>query len=158
MVRACPEQCISENLFVNYDICTFCKECEKVCESNAIDIHSAQGNVLDVPALIILGNSGVELPAGAGKIFYEENLADYFATLFPCRIDEVITCDNGLCQFSGNLGHGCDLCLSSCPHGAIIQDKRGVTVDSSSVKSVAPVLLPVLQVRCRMNDLKMVHL
>jgi ferredoxin len=127
---ACPEQCISENLFINYDICTFCKECEKVCEAKAVDVHGALGKVLDVPALIMLGKFRVELPAGSGNVFYEENLADYFATLFPCRIDEVIACDNGLCQFSGNLGRGCDLCLSSCPHGAIIQDGRGVTVDS----------------------------
>lgn len=127
---ACPEQCISENLFINYDLCTFCKECEKVCEVTAIDVHSVLGKGLDVPALIVLGKVRVELPAGSGTIFYEGNLTDYFATLFPCRIDEVITCDNGLCQFSGNLGRGCDLCLSSCAHGAIVQDGRGVTVDS----------------------------
>lgn len=127
---ACPEHCISENLFINYDLCTFCKECEKVCEATAIDVHGALGKVLDVPALIVLGEFRLELPAGSGSIFYEENLADYFATLFPCRIDEVISCDNGLCQFSGNLGRGCDLCLSSCAHGAIVQDGRGVTVDS----------------------------
>ncbi|MGB3209713.1 MAG: 4Fe-4S binding protein [Desulforhopalus sp.] len=127
---ACPVQCISENLFVNYDICTFCKECEKVCEAKAIDVHSALDKILDIPAIIILGNARVELPPGTGKVFYEENLPDYFASLFPCQIDEVVTCDNALCQFSGKLGRGCDLCLSSCSYGAIAQDGRGVTVDS----------------------------
>ncbi len=127
---ACPEQCISEKLFVNYDACTFCKECEKVCVAKAIDVHSALSKVLEVPALIILGTFKVELSEGFGKVFYEDNLAEYFATLFPSQIDEIITCNNDLCQYSGNLGRGCDLCLSSCPHGAIIQDSKGVSVDS----------------------------
>ncbi|TKB28563.1 hypothetical protein FCL47_03520 [Desulfopila sp. IMCC35006] len=127
---ACPEQCISERLFVNYDICTFCKECEKVCTTKAIDVHSVLNKVAEVPALIILGELGVELPAGFENVFYEEILPDYFATLFPCQVDEVVTCNNALCQFNANLGRGCDLCLSNCPHAAIVQDSRGVTVDS----------------------------
>ncbi len=127
---ACPEQCISEKLFVDFDACTFCKACEKVCATKAIDIHGALSKLLEVPALIVLGTFKVDLPDGYGKVFYEDKLADYFATLFSCQIDEVITCNNDLCQYSGNLGRGCDLCLSSCPHGAIIQDSRGVTVDS----------------------------
>lgn len=127
---ACPVQCLSEKLIVNYDLCTFCKECEKVCTTNAIDVHGALGRVLDIPAVIILGDSRVELPPGAGNVFYRDTLTEYFSTLYPCQIDEVVTCNNALCQFSGNLGRGCDLCLSSCPHGAIIQDARGTTVDS----------------------------
>jgi len=127
---ACPEQCISERLFVDFKSCTFCKACEQVCTAGAIDIHSALAKVLEVPAIIILGDFRVELPDGEGRVFYADDLADYFATLFPCQIDEVITWNKGLCQFSGNLGHGCDLCLSSCPHYAIVQDGRGVTVDS----------------------------
>ncbi len=127
---ACPEQCISENLLIHYDICTFCKECEKVCEAKAIDVHSVLNKVAEVPALIILGELRVALPAGFENVFYEKNLPDYFATLYPCQIDEVVTCNNALCQCSGNHGGGCDLCLSSCPHGAIVQDSKGVTVDS----------------------------
>jgi len=127
---ACPEQCISEKLFVDYDRCTFCKECEKACGAGAIDMHSALHKVLDIPAVIILGTCRVDLPAESDNIFYHETLADYFSTLFPCRIDEVVTCNNALCQFSGNLGYGCDLCLSSCPCGAIVQDAAGTTVDA----------------------------
>jgi ferredoxin len=126
----CPEQCISETLFVNYDTCTFCKECEKVCGAKAIDVHGAVRTAIEVPALIILGKSDLGLPAGIRNVYYEDNLSEYFAALFPCQIDEVVTCDSGLCQYNGNLGRGCDLCLSSCPHGAIAQGSKGVTVDS----------------------------
>lgn len=126
----CPEQCISEKLLVDYDLCTFCKECEKVCGAGAIDMHSALNKVLDIPAVIILGTCTVDLPADSENIFYRETLAEYFSTLFPCQIDEVVSCNNALCQFSGNLGHGCDLCLSSCPCGAIVQDAAGTTVDA----------------------------
>ncbi len=127
---ACPEQCISEKLWVDYDLCTFCKECEKICAAGAIDLHSALIKVLDIPAVIVLGSCNVDLPAGSENIFYRETLDEYFSTLFPCQIDEVVTCNNALCQFSGNLGHGCDLCLSSCPCGAIVQGGAGITVDA----------------------------
>lgn len=127
---ACPEQCISESLFVDYGLCTFCKECEKSCGAKAIDVHGALSTVVDVPALIILGGTALELPAKIRNVYSEDNLTDYFATLFPCQIDEVVTCDSGLCQYSGNQRRGCDLCLSSCPHGAITLDAKGVKVDS----------------------------
>lgn len=125
---ACPEQCIAENLFVDFTTCTFCKECEKVCGAKAIDIHGAVNNVLNIPAIIILGDVNMDVPAGADRIFHEENLQDYFKTLFPSQIDEIITWNKNLCQFIGN--QGCDLCLSSCPHAAIDRDSRGVTVNS----------------------------
>ena len=127
---ACPEQCISEKLLVDYGRCTFCRECEKACAAGAIDVYSALNKVLDIPAVIILGPCTVAPPAGSENIYYRETLAEYFSTLFPCRIDEVVTCDNTLCQFSANLGHGCDLCLSNCPCGAIVQDGAGTTVDA----------------------------
>ncbi|MGB3224693.1 MAG: 4Fe-4S binding protein [Desulforhopalus sp.] len=124
---ACPEQCITENLFVNFSTCTFCKECEKVCGAKAIDIHGAVNNVLNIPVIIMLGDFKMDVPAGADGIFYEENLHDYFKTLFPSQIDEIVTWNKNLCQFNGNLG--CDLCLSSCPHSAITRDSRGVTIN-----------------------------
>ena len=127
---SCPESCISEDLFVNFDSCTFCKECENVCDSQAIDIHGAINEVAEFPAVLILGDVKVELPAKAGSIFYEKDLTSYFASLFPCQIDEVITHDKSICQYSGRLGHGCDLCVSSCVHGAVNQDSVGVTVDA----------------------------
>ena len=127
----CPEQCISERLFVDYHLCTFCGECQKACGAGAIDVHGALNKVLEVPAIIILGTCGVELPTGGkANVFHEDQLAEYFSTLFSCRIDEVVTWNGGLCQFSARLGRGCDLCLSSCSRGAIVQDSRGVTVDA----------------------------
>jgi ferredoxin len=126
----CPEACISENLFVNFDSCTFCKECEKVCTAGAIDIHGVQGKILEIPAVILLGDLRVDLAEGSSSVYYEETLSEYFGTLYPCQIDEVVTCDNSICQFSGRLGSGCDLCLSSCRYGAIQQGADGVRVDS----------------------------
>ncbi|MFT5700329.1 MAG: ferredoxin [Desulforhopalus sp.] len=126
---SCPESCISENLFVNFDLCTFCKECEKACLAGAIDIHGAINEVADYPAVLILGDVKVELPAKAANIFYEKDLSVYFASQFPCQIDEVITHNKSICQYSAKLGHGCDLCVSSCVYGAVTQGVGGVVVD-----------------------------
>jgi ferredoxin len=128
---SCPESCISENLFVDFNACTFCKECEKVCQAGAIDIHGAINLVVDLPAVLILGEPKIDIADdSASVIFYEKNLRQYFASLFPSQIDEVITHNKSLCQYSAKLGYGCDLCVSSCPHGAIVQGKKGVVVDS----------------------------
>ena len=127
---SCPESCISEALFVDFDVCTFCKECEKVCQSEAIDIHGALHETIDFPAVLLLGDIKVELPEKATSIFYEKDLTSYFASLFPCQIDEVITHNKNICQYSPRLGHGCDLCVSSCVHGAVSQGKNGVVIDS----------------------------
>ena len=128
--QVCPEQCISENLFLDYNVCTLCKECEKVCEPKAIDIHSALSRVLEVTAVILLGNVRVDLPEGTHGVYHQDRLADYFSTISPCRIDETISCDNTICQYSGRLGRGCDLCLASCKFGAVNQNREGVSIDA----------------------------
>ncbi|MCP3891348.1 MAG: 4Fe-4S dicluster domain-containing protein [Desulfobulbaceae bacterium] len=126
----CPENCISENLFVNYDVCSLCKECEKVCDSGAIDIHSVVDQILEVPAVIMLGDLQDDMSENGSNVFSEEDLSDFFSTLAPCQIDEVVSCDNSICQFSGRLGKGCDLCLSSCRSGAVRLDGGGVSIDA----------------------------
>lgn len=126
----CPRQCISEDLFFNYSCCNFCRDCQAACDFQAIDIHSVLHTVLEVPAVIVLGEVEVELPEGTAGIYFENTLPEYFSTIFPSQIDEIISCSNSICQFSGRLGHGCDLCLTNCNHGAITRDGRGVTVDA----------------------------
>jgi len=126
---ACPENSISPDLFLDFTTCTFCRECETVCEVAAIDVNGIESREIDVPALIILDDVEVELPEGNDFIYHERDLNDYFATLFPCRIDEVVSCDNSICQYSARLGTGCSLCLSSCKFGAVKQGAGGVSID-----------------------------
>lgn len=127
---SCPEQCLSEILLIDFNSCTFCKECEQVCETGAIDIHGAVSKRLEVPAIIVLGDIELDVPTGTSNIYPEEALPAYFSTLFPCQIDETVTCDNSRCQYSPNLSSGCGYCLSSCSFGAISRDAEGVHVDS----------------------------
>ncbi len=128
---ACPENCISPDLFLDFGVCTLCKECEPVCEVRAIDVNRVESQTMEVPALIILDGVEVELEEGSSSVYYERDLKDYFAALFSYRIDEVVTCDRSICQYSGRLGVGCSLCLSSCTFGAVSQGAEGVTVDGS---------------------------
>lgn len=126
----CPEMCLSETLFLDFDKCNFCKECESACAVHAIDVTGALVRVLEVPAVMVLGRMQVDLPDIGGNVYKEEQLTDYLETLFPYQVDAVVTCDMSICQFSGRMGSGCDLCLSSCRFGAIVQDDRGVIIDS----------------------------
>jgi ferredoxin len=126
----CPENCISENLFVDYSLCTLCRECEKVCQTEAIDIHGALGKTLEIPAVIMLGDLRVEIPGNGSRVYYEENLEEFFASLYPCQIDEVVSWQRSICQYSSRIGKGCDLCLKSCQYGAISQTDKGVLVDA----------------------------
>ncbi len=126
---ACPEKCISPGLFLDFGVCTFCQECETVCEVGAIDVNGVESRVMELPALIILDGVEDGLVEDSDSVYYEKDLKDYFTALSACRIDEVVTCDRSICQYSGRLGAGCNLCLSSCLFGAVSQGEEGVTVD-----------------------------
>jgi len=126
----CPELCIDEHLFLDLTKCTLCRKCEPVCPVGAIDVHSVLQRSVEVPAVIILGDVQVAVTEGAHMLFRENDLPRYFGTLFPSRVDKLVTWDRSLCQYSGRLGYGCDLCLSSCAYGAVIQDKNGVWIDA----------------------------
>ena len=118
---SCPEQCISELLFFDYSKCTFCRDCEKNCPHDAIDINTIEKRALIVPAIIVLGTPSIELPESADKIFREDQVTQYLASLFPYRVDEIISIDHSICQHdSAGTGKGCNKCLDVCPSGAII--------------------------------------
>lgn len=125
----CPEQCIDEHLFLDLDRCSFCKECLQTCPTGAIDLHGAEKRSLETPALLLLKGTEVELPDDTRLIFREENLSQLFASIFASQIDETVTCNNQLCQYSGRLNLGCDLCNRACKHGAIIRDNEGIRVN-----------------------------
>ena len=125
---ACPENCLDENLYIDYSRCTSCKECEKVCPTDAIDIHGVEDRKISAPALLILDDIELEGIDTSG-VYVEETLPDYFATQFSCLVDEVVSCDADICQYSGKIGHGCTACASSCPHGAIAKTEKGIKVD-----------------------------
>lgn len=128
--KQCPENCIDENLFVDFGRCTFCKECESVCSQDAVDIHGAIFEDADFPAVMLVGDVKVEADGEAKYLYYEKDLPAYFASLYPSQVDEVITHSKGICQYNGNLDYGCDLCVSSCGHGAITKGPQGIAINT----------------------------
>lgn len=127
---ACPESCLDEHLFLDYSTCTFCKECEKACVHEAIDVYGAEQRVMRIPAILVLDGTEVELPEDRCAIYAEKDLPAYFATQYACQVDEVVSCDTSICQFSGKLGYGCRVCIDACRNGAISRTEAGVKVDS----------------------------
>jgi ferredoxin len=127
---ACPESCLNENLFLDYSVCTFCKECEKACVNGAIDVYGAEQRSMRTPAIVILDGTEVALPADRSAIYTEKKLSAFLATQFSCQVDEVVTCDASTCQYSGQLGYGCQLCVDTCQYGAISKSSKGIQVDS----------------------------
>jgi len=126
---ACPENCLDENLSIDFNRCTFCQECEKSCPHDLIDLHSMENRSLQVPTLIIIGDAQLDLDTTHQGIFKESQLPDYFKSIGSYRIDEVVTVDPAICQYSGRLDMGCSLCFDNCPHNAIEKNKNGIVVD-----------------------------
>ncbi|WP_136795592.1 4Fe-4S binding protein [Desulfosediminicola ganghwensis] len=128
--QACPESCLDEQLFIDYPLCTFCKECEKACPHDALDVYGAERRVMRIPAILIMDGTEVDLPENYAGIYTEQELEKFWATQYSCQVDEVVTCDTSICQYSGKLGYGCGMCIGSCPHGAIQATGNGIKVDS----------------------------
>lgn len=126
---ACPEKCISPMLVVDYSRCTFCKECEKVCGEQAIDIYGIEEVVVDVPAVIMLDENGLDLPEQRRAIYTIERLQEFFATLYSCEIQEVVCHNNSICQYSGRLATGCTRCVDSCAYSALSTSANGIEID-----------------------------
>jgi ferredoxin len=123
--RICPVQCISEDLYFDFGTCTLCNECEKQCPEKAIDLHAIERISLEIPALVILGNPQLTLPEKQDSIYRQESMPDFLATLFSCRVEEVITCSHSLCHYTPSSDTGCKACLASCRYGAIkIRDNQ----------------------------------
>jgi len=125
----CPEQCIAETLYFDFSMCTFCMECQKQCPVEAIDMYGIERISLEIPALIILGDPTIELPDGSGSIYKEHEISSYLATLYSCKVDEVITCDAHICHFNGENLSGCKACVSACRYGAIRTDNKTISID-----------------------------
>jgi ferredoxin len=128
--NTCPEACLSENLFVDYSRCTLCRNCEQICPVQAIDMSAVETRSLHVPAVVVLNGAVVDLPQDRARIFTEETLTEFFATISAAEIQNAITCDNKICQYAGRLGIGCQLCRNICPASAITFGPDGVAVNA----------------------------
>ncbi len=131
---ACPEACLSERLLIDYSRCTLCRKCEQVCPVQAIDISAVESRSLDIPAVVVLNGASVDLPQEDAGIFTEKSLPELFATVSAVEIQDVIGCDNQICQYAGRLGIGCRRCLDICPHSAITLGTDGVTVNARACR------------------------
>ena len=126
---ACPDNCIDEQLFLDFNHCTLCRDCEPACPVGAIDVHSVEHRSITVPAIIVLGGLEIDIDQGAHLLYSEAELPRYFSTLFPLRVDEVVTWDGTRCQYNSPMDIGCTLCSRSCPHGAVTRDAKGIHID-----------------------------
>ena len=125
----CPVACISEKLFFDFETCTFCRDCEKICPTGAIDIYAVEQNIIEVPALLALGDTNLEVPENAQNFYHEKTLEKFLSTLFPCQVDEFISCNHNICQFSSRTDAGCDECIRACSFGAI-KGKEQIVINS----------------------------
>ena len=131
--RICPEQCIDPTLFFDFERCTFCRDCESACPVDAIDIYAAVEKKVAVSALIILGETKAEVPEHSPTVYRQNEIESYFSTLHPSQVDEVITCNHSICQFSSRSRSGCELCIEICPSNAI---SGGETIAIDSLKCI----------------------
>ncbi len=125
---ACPEKCISPDLYFDFNLCTFCKKCEEACPVEAVEIYSVEYRTSKFPAVVILDNCKIEGAELCYSVYNEENISDYLKTLYPFQVDEIVTINQEFCQHNSDLGKGCTSCLEACSYGAISL-KNGVSVD-----------------------------
>ena len=126
---ACPESCLSEQLFLDFSRCTLCKECLTSCPHGAIDLHAVEKKELLTPAILLLKGARADLPPENDRIYSEDTLPRFFSSVYSTEVEEVITWNQTFCQYSPQRNMGCSACLTACPHGALTQDQRGIQID-----------------------------
>lgn len=125
----CPEDCLSELLYLDFSQCSLCNECVTACPHEAIDLHTVEKRVLLTPAVLLLDETQIDLPPKTSKIYTENNLGQLFDSIYAAEVEEVVSCNQSICQYSTKIGTGCDICLTSCNHGAVFQNREGVHID-----------------------------
>lgn len=126
---ACPEHCLSEQLFLNFSHCTLCNECLSACPHEAIDLHAVERRELTTPAILLLDGTKVDLPDQKKNIYSENTLPALFESIYSTEIEEVIAWEATFCQYSAKLSTGCTACVSACNNAAVKQGKNGVQID-----------------------------
>lgn len=126
---ACPEECISEDLYLELTHCTYCNKCVELCPAEAIDLYRAGKTSLEIPAIVVLDNLRLDLPTDRSGIYKPETIANLFSTLIPLQVDETVSWDISSCQHCGRLDTGCTLCLETCDHKALAADRDGIHVN-----------------------------
>ncbi len=126
---SCPEQCLTETLFLDFSLCSFCNECVSACSDGAIDLHSVEKRELITPALLLLGSAKPDLPRQKDNIYSEATLNSFFKTIFDAEVEEVIEWSAPICQYSPKLQTGCSVCMDACQHSAINQSRNSVEIN-----------------------------
>jgi len=131
---ACPEQCLTEQLFLDFSRCTFCNECVSACPHGAIDLYCVEKRELTTPAILVLDGTEIELPEQqqTKAIYSPATLPALFESIYATEVDEIIGWDASFCQYSPRLKTGCSACMDACSHAAVNQNKGGVHIDHLS--------------------------
>ena len=124
----CEEECLTETLYLDLSKCTYCGKCIQVCSAGAIDLYREEKRSLDIPAIVLLGECGIELPEDRTSIFHAESMNQLFSSLAPLQIDETISCRNAICQYVSRLDAGCEICVNVCPSNAVIKTENGISI------------------------------
>jgi len=125
----CPEHCLSEHLYLDFTLCTRCNECVTVCPHQAIDLHAVEKRMLITPAILLLEGTRIDQPQTTEKIYSEKNLNRLFASIYAAQVEEVVSCNQNICQYSSKLGTGCEICLTACNHSAVSRNRNGIHID-----------------------------
>jgi len=125
----CPEDCLSNQLFLDFSRCTLCKECVAVCENDALDLHAIEQRKISSPALLVLDNVSLDLEQTNNRIYREDELPRLFASIGEYLVDEVVHCNRSICQYLAPHKTGCTRCAKACPEQAIILTEDGIEVD-----------------------------
>ncbi|WP_083816865.1 4Fe-4S binding protein [Flexistipes sinusarabici] len=129
-VIACPLDAIDEEIIIDFTKCDYCGKCVDTCPENAIDLYRYENHIFDAPQVLFLDdNKKINEYSEINGVYHLDEKEELFANIGTFQIEQSVSHNKEICQYSGRLDLGCQRCMEACEYKAVRKSSNGIEVD-----------------------------
>ena len=131
-VSACKKGAITPKPRLELTKCNFCGECEKLCPTNAIDLH--RENILEIFVDEVILENELDIKVDKqvqSHLFSKNRLEPLFKKIGSFEVEEAVEHNLEDCAYDSRLEIGCKRCVSVCNVSALEVGSKGITINQA---------------------------